>query len=467
MIHLLSSIWSSVTEVQETKILFLGTSNSGKSALFERFKLILEEGPDRRYSDDVTIELEKRELEKDKDASGLGGLASIKAELEKRKRLEEAQRKRRERREKRSSMNNSGGGVDDDDEDDDEEEQQQLLSMISEEDKKELDKFKHVPPLPRFMTPTVGLNVGRGTVTIPHSNRKVSALLWDTGGDPDLRQLWFTYIVQCHGVVYCIDLSADEKEKAQSVKLLHLLMQRPELAFAPLLIVGTKRDVVVEKEKQEWKENNRKQWRNKNQQQQRQKQEIENHNQNDERTDHQSSCSSSLARSPSSSLMSNSTSSTSAFSCFFERESLHKTLSQFHRLLRFEDLPLKPSFLHDSDLVSIKNLANSKTGEIQNEDARKSATLNSKANDKRNDSDFVPIGVDTLLTADALDAVSAVPSGSVSGICGHMYHCSIANSKDLKYGSDLRESLYWILSAAQSSRARSATLQKLEANLSK
>jgi len=431
MIHLLSSIWSAVTEVQETKILFLGPSNSGKSALFERFKIILDEGPEKQYCDDP--ELEKKELEKDKDSSGLGGLASIKAELEKRKLLEEEARKRKERRDR--------GEEDEND-------------LLSEDDKKELEKFKHVPPLPRFMSPTVGLNVGRGHVTLPHSSKKISALLWDTGGDPDLRQLWFTYIVQCHGVVYCIDLSADEREQAQSVKLLHLLMQRPELAFAPFLIVGTKMDVVIERQREEWKNNNRRRTNSTASNNSGERTKNSNDDDNDDDDIDQSSLKNQQGCSSSG---------------FFERDTLQKTLTKFHRLLRFEDLPLQPSFLHDTDLI------NTKTGNAGDNDSASNEQdkfVNSSSSSKttkkslENKEDFVPVDVDSLLADDAVDAVNAVPGSSVSGICGHMYHCAVANSKDLKFGSDLRDSLYWILSASQSSRARSATLHNLEVNLS-
>ena len=153
----------------------------------------------------------------------------------------------------------------------------------------------------------------------------------------------------------------------------------------------------------------------------------------------------------------------SSSSCY-EREPLQKTLLQLHRLLRFEDLPFHPSFLHDSDLINTKTGKASSVSSKDTDDDKK----NNKNNKKKDHDEFVKIidAEDHILAEDAVDAVNAVPSGSVSGICGHMYHCAIANSKDLKYGSDLRESLYWILSASQSSRARSATLQNLETNLS-
>jgi GTPase SAR1 family protein len=377
MLHLISSIWSAVTETEETKILFLGSSNSGKSALFERFKLFLEHPNDEEEPSEKSTEETK---------SNLGGLASLKLEMEKRK-LEE---------QKRLKENNNQ--VDDDDDNDAHQKNSSLDDFYHREEQNY--KNKKILPLPKITT-TVGLNVGRGNCVIPQSGKKVSALLWDVGGDPAIRQLWFTYIVQCHGVVFTIDLSASPQEQANAVKLLHVLMLRPELAFAPFLIVGTKMDqVVIAKRSQE-------------------RQARKNNG-----AVHEES------KKP--------------------QNFLHQTMNELHRLLRFEDLPSVAEFL--------------------NNDLTTSSSSSSETHEKKpssaDDNGFVPVNVHTLLAADAIDAVSAVPSGSVSGICGHMYHLALGNSQTLKYGTDLRSAMYWILSAAASSRARKATLENLEANLS-
>lgn len=449
MLHLLSSLWSAVTETEETKILFLGNSNSGKSALYERFKIFIHEGPDDSQSQSVPT----TKTESNNQSNGLGGLSSLKAEMEKRKLLDAANS---------SKSNNRNDGDDDDDSDDKESSTSSVDDVLvtsttfllhpeintqknnlPEQQRKKFHRYfkpnQPVQPLPRFMCPTVGLNVARGNVVIPHSNQKIAATLWDVGGDPSIRQLWYTYIVQCHGVVFTIDLSADAREQAQSVRLLHMLMQRPELAFAPFLVVGTKVDEMIEKEKKNFRQNKSNGDRN------------------------------SKSR--------------------FRRSSIQQTLTQFSRLLHFEQLPVEPTFLvkndsetdlshhqehninknnnnddqqHSEESTSLKNNDDEEKPEQKNTNEGKTKDSNAKSKHE----EFIPVNVDSLLTADAIDAVNAVPSGSVSGICGHMYYTAIANSKTLKNGTDLKQALFWILSVAKSSRARAATLQNWESKLS-
>lgn len=411
MLHLISSLWSAVTETEETKILFLGTSNSGKSALYERFKIFLTEGPDVPQ----TAENHHNHNNSSSKTSLSGGLASLKAEIEKRKMLEN---------------HNSSNGNDDDGKESTSSVDDivtiptttmttnHILSnsenLTQQQQKRKFHRYfkpiQPVPALPRFMSPTVGLNVARGNVTIPNSGQKIAATLWDVGGDPSIRQLWYTYIVQCHGVVFTIDLSADAREQVKSVRLLHMLMQRPELAFAPFLIVGTKIDQVIENDKKMFHDT---------------------HHKNGSQTK-------------------------------FRRSSIQQTLTGFLRLLHLEQLPAEPTFLGNHDGDGDDETHND--GEDRNDDSK--TEVKNDHNSKSAHEEFIPINVDSLLRADAIDAVNSVPSGSVSGICGHMYFTAIANSKSLKNGTDLKQALYWILSAAKSSRARAATLDNWEMKLS-
>lgn len=84
--------------------------------------------------------------------------------------------------------------------------------------------------------PTVGFNmrkITKGSVTIK---------LWDVAGQPRFQRLWERYCrgVQC--IVYVVD-AADHDSIEQTTKLLHDLMQRPNMQEVPLLVLGNKNDL--------------------------------------------------------------------------------------------------------------------------------------------------------------------------------------------------------------------------------
>ncbi|XP_011847776.1 PREDICTED: ADP-ribosylation factor-related protein 1 isoform X2 [Mandrillus leucophaeus] len=59
------------------------------------------------------------------------------------------------------------------------------------------------------ITTTVGLNIG--TVDVG----KARLMFWDLGGQEELQSLWDKYYAECHGVIYVID-STDEERLAES-----------------------------------------------------------------------------------------------------------------------------------------------------------------------------------------------------------------------------------------------------------
>uniref|UniRef100_A0A9L0JU03 ARF related protein 1 n=1 Tax=Equus asinus TaxID=9793 RepID=A0A9L0JU03_EQUAS len=59
------------------------------------------------------------------------------------------------------------------------------------------------------ITTTVGLNIG--TVDVGKSR----LLFWDLGGQEELQSLWDKYYAECHGVIYVID-STDEERLSES-----------------------------------------------------------------------------------------------------------------------------------------------------------------------------------------------------------------------------------------------------------
>ncbi|XP_015904184.1 ADP-ribosylation factor-like protein 8B-A [Parasteatoda tepidariorum] len=86
------------------------------------------------------------------------------------------------------------------------------------------------------MIPTVGFNlkkVTRGNVTIK---------LWDLGGQPRFRSMWERYCRGVNAIVYMVDAADLEKIEASRNEL-HNLLDKPQLAGIPVLVLGNKRDL--------------------------------------------------------------------------------------------------------------------------------------------------------------------------------------------------------------------------------
>ncbi|KAK3749701.1 hypothetical protein QZH41_014974 [Actinostola sp. cb2023] len=97
------------------------------------------------------------------------------------------------------------------------------------------------------LTPTVGLNIGK--ITVSH----VKLIFWDLGGQQELRTLWdkcttptlpyhSQYFEECHGVIYVIDCT-DEKRLEESHSAFDEALQHEFLKGAPLLVLANKQDV--------------------------------------------------------------------------------------------------------------------------------------------------------------------------------------------------------------------------------
>jgi len=86
------------------------------------------------------------------------------------------------------------------------------------------------------MIPTVGFNmrkISKGNVTIK---------LWDIGGQPRFRSMWERYCRGVNAIVYMVD-AADQDKIEASRNELHNLLERPQLAGIPILVLGNKRDL--------------------------------------------------------------------------------------------------------------------------------------------------------------------------------------------------------------------------------
>lgn len=86
------------------------------------------------------------------------------------------------------------------------------------------------------MIPTVGFNmrkVTKGNVTIK---------VWDIGGQPRFRSMWERYCRGVNCIVYMVDAADHEKLEASRNEL-HGLLEKPQLAGIPVLVLGNKKDL--------------------------------------------------------------------------------------------------------------------------------------------------------------------------------------------------------------------------------
>ena len=85
------------------------------------------------------------------------------------------------------------------------------------------------------ITPTVGLNIGR----IELSGCKL--LVWDLGGQANLRKIWDKYYSETHAVCFVID--AADPDRFEEVKTTFAgLLDNPSLGDVPIAICANKRD---------------------------------------------------------------------------------------------------------------------------------------------------------------------------------------------------------------------------------
>ncbi|GBB95267.1 hypothetical protein RclHR1_02500016 [Rhizophagus clarus] len=86
------------------------------------------------------------------------------------------------------------------------------------------------------MIPTVGFNmrkVTKGSVTMK---------LWDIGGQPRFRSMWERYCRGVNAIVFVVD-SADYEKLGAAKQELRNLLDKPQLASIPVLVLGNKNDL--------------------------------------------------------------------------------------------------------------------------------------------------------------------------------------------------------------------------------
>ncbi|KAI9318976.1 ADP-ribosylation factor-like protein 8B [Dichotomocladium elegans] len=84
--------------------------------------------------------------------------------------------------------------------------------------------------------PTVGFNMRKVT------KGNVTMKLWDIGGQPRFRSMWERYCRGVNAIVFVVD-AADREKIAPAYTELKNLLDKPQLANIPVLILGNKNDL--------------------------------------------------------------------------------------------------------------------------------------------------------------------------------------------------------------------------------
>lgn len=96
--------------------------------------------------------------------------------------------------------------------------------------------FSGMEPLPpNKIPPTVGLNIGRMRI------ERTNLVFWDLGGQRSLRSLWEKYYSEAHALLFVVDAS-DGARLDESRETLQQLLNNPELAGIPTLVLANKQD---------------------------------------------------------------------------------------------------------------------------------------------------------------------------------------------------------------------------------
>ncbi|SAM07644.1 hypothetical protein [Absidia glauca] len=84
--------------------------------------------------------------------------------------------------------------------------------------------------------PTVGFNMRKVT------KGNVTMKLWDIGGQPRFRSMWERYCRGVNAIVFVVD-AADHSKLEAAYTELKILLEKPQLANIPMLVLGNKNDL--------------------------------------------------------------------------------------------------------------------------------------------------------------------------------------------------------------------------------
>lgn len=86
------------------------------------------------------------------------------------------------------------------------------------------------------MIPTVGFNMRKIT------KGRVTLKIWDIGGQPRFRSMWERYCRGVNAIVFVVD-AADAAKLDMARNELRNLLEKPQLAGIPVLVLGNKNDL--------------------------------------------------------------------------------------------------------------------------------------------------------------------------------------------------------------------------------
>ncbi|XP_040888028.1 ADP-ribosylation factor-like protein 11 [Toxotes jaculatrix] len=86
-------------------------------------------------------------------------------------------------------------------------------------------------------SPTVGFNVG--TLDL---DKKTSLIVWDVGGQRNMRPNWRYYLDDCKALVFVVD-SSDPARLPEAQKALKKVLSDEKLRGVPLMVLANKKDL--------------------------------------------------------------------------------------------------------------------------------------------------------------------------------------------------------------------------------
>ncbi len=86
------------------------------------------------------------------------------------------------------------------------------------------------------MIPTVGFNMRKIT------KGRVTMKIWDIGGQPRFRSMWERYCRGVNAIVFVVD-AADQGKLDTARNELRNLLEKPQMAGIPVLVLGNKNDL--------------------------------------------------------------------------------------------------------------------------------------------------------------------------------------------------------------------------------
>ena len=106
-------------------------------------------------------------------------------------------------------------------------------------------RFVHRKFSERYAT-TIGVNIEKKVVEV--DNHTVSMIIWDIAGESSQAKVPDAYKLGAHGVIYVFDLTRPDTFRHLKDDVATLQNQLPN---APILLVGNKKDLLVEKTQRE------------------------------------------------------------------------------------------------------------------------------------------------------------------------------------------------------------------------